>query len=170
MTAACDSQVYGCIAIFLVSANLYKNLYKDERLYMYYQWPLTLYFDGACPLCAREIAFLRRKSTEAKLILVDISADDFDAESLGLTVEQLRSCLHARFANGQWVTGLDATLWSWRAADVGGWVAPLSWRPLRPLFSVFYRLFCRLRPHLAWLPHPDGGHRCSGEESKCHIR
>ncbi|HEN8714357.1 TPA: DUF393 domain-containing protein [Pseudomonas putida] len=137
---------------------------------MYCKWPLTLYFDGACPLCAREIAFLRRKSTEAKLILVDISADDFDAESLGLTVEQLRSCLHARFANGQWVTGLDATLWSWRAADVGGWVAPLSWRPLRPLFSVFYRLFCRLRPHLAWLPHPDGGHRCSGEESKCHIR
>lgn len=60
MTAARDSQVYGCIAIFLVSANLYKNLYKDERLYMYCQWPLTLYFDGACPLCAREIAFLRR--------------------------------------------------------------------------------------------------------------
>ncbi|PYB78815.1 hypothetical protein DMX11_07700 [Pseudomonas sp. LB-090624] len=62
---------------------------------MYFEWPFTLCFDGACPLCAREI---------------------------------------------------------------------------RPLFSVLYRLFCRLRPHLAWLPHPDGGHRCSGEESKCHTR
>ncbi|MCY1190211.1 hypothetical protein D9M71_247460 [compost metagenome] len=158
------------IANFLVSANLYKNLYKHERLYMYCEWPFTLYFDGACPLCAREIAFLRRQSTGGKLILVDISADDFDAGALGLTVEQLRSCLHGRFASGHWVTGLDATLWSWRAADVGLWVAPLAWRPLRPLFSVLYRLFCRLRPHLAWLPHPAGGHRCSGEESKCHIR
>jgi predicted DCC family thiol-disulfide oxidoreductase YuxK len=139
-------------------------------LYMYCKWPFTLYFDGACPLCAREIAFLRRHSTGGKLTLVDISANDFDAGALGFTVEQLRSCLHGRFASGHWVTGLDATLWSWRAADVGLWVAPLAWRPLRPLFSVLYRLFCRLRPRLAWLPHPDGGHRCSGEESKCHIR
>ena len=32
------------IANFLVSANLYKNLYKHERLYMYCEWPFTLYF------------------------------------------------------------------------------------------------------------------------------
>ncbi|MBH3411417.1 MULTISPECIES: thiol-disulfide oxidoreductase DCC family protein [Pseudomonas] len=137
---------------------------------MYCQWPLTLYFDGACPLCSREVAFLRRRSTAAKLILIDIDGDNFDPGPLGLTIEQLRSCLHARFANDQWVTGLDATLWSWRAAGVGIWAAPLAWRPLRPVLSVFYRLFCLLRPSLAWLPHPKGGQRCKGEESKCHVR
>ncbi|MDP9524502.1 thiol-disulfide oxidoreductase DCC family protein [Pseudomonas putida] len=134
------------------------------------QWPLILYFDGACPLCAREVAFLRRRSTAAKLILIDIDGDDFDPRLLGLTIEQLRSCLHARFANDQWVTGLDATLWSWRAAGVGLWAAPLSWRPLRPLLSFVYRLFCLLRLGLAWLPHPEGGQRCKSEESKCRIR
>ena len=137
---------------------------------MYCQWPLTLYFDGACPLCAREVAFLRRRSTAAKLILIDIDGDDFDPIPLGLSIEQMSSCLHARFANDQWVTGLDATFWSWRAAGVGMWAAPLAWRPLRPLLSVLYRLFCRLRPSLAWLPHPEGRQRCKGEESKCHIR
>ncbi|MBS3185939.1 DUF393 domain-containing protein [Pseudomonas vlassakiae] len=137
---------------------------------MYCQWPLTLYFDGACPLCSREVAFLRRRSTAAKLILIDIDGDGFDPRPLGLTIEQLRSCLHARFANDQWVTGLDATLWSWRAAGVGIWAAPLAWRPLRPFLSVFYRLFCLLRPGLAWLPHPEGGQRCKGEESKCRVR
>lgn len=137
---------------------------------MYCQWPLTLYFDGACPLCSREVAFLRRRSTAAKLILIDIDGDNFDPGPLGLTIEQLRSCLHARFANDQWVTGLDATLWAWRAAGVGIWAAPLAWRPLRPVLSVFYRLFCLLRPSLAWLPHPKGGQRCKGEESKCHVR
>ncbi len=137
---------------------------------MYCQWPLTLYFDGACPLCSREVAFLRRRSTAAKLILIDIDGDNFDPSPLGLTIEQLRSCLYARFANDQWVTGLDATLWSWRAAGVGIWTAPLAWRPLRPVLSVFYRLFCLLRPSLAWLPHPKGGQRCKGEESKCHVR
>lgn len=109
---------------------------------MYCQWPLTLDFDGACPLCAREVAFLRRRSTAAKLIDIDIDGDDFDPIPLGLSIEQLRSCLHAKFANDQWVTGMDATLWTWRAAGVGMWAAPLAWRPL---LAVLYRLFCRCR-------------------------
>lgn len=129
-------------------------------MYKIEQWPLTLYFDGDCPLCAREIKLLRRRATDARLLLVDISRDDFDAPALGFTLERMQSVLHARFANGHWVTGLDATLWSWRAAGLGAWAAPLTWRPLRPLFAIGYRLFCRLRPHLAWLPHPDGSRRC----------
>ena len=123
-------------------------------------WPLTLYHDGSCPLCAREVKLLGRRASEARLHLVDISANDFDAESLGLDVETLGARLHGRFADGQWVTGLDATLWSWRAAGLGRWAAPLSWRPLRPLLGLLYRVFCQLRPHLAWLPHPDGAQRC----------
>jgi predicted DCC family thiol-disulfide oxidoreductase YuxK len=137
---------------------------------MYCNWPLTLYYDGACPLCAREIAMLRTRSSADTLILVDISHEDFTPETLGLTLDQLAARLHGRFASGEWVTGLDATLWSWRAAGLGHWVAPLTWRPLRPLLSFLYRFFCRVRPHLAWLPHPEGAHRCRSEESKCHIR
>nr|WP_249934970.1 hypothetical protein [Azotobacter chroococcum] len=76
--------------------------------------------------------------------------------------KQLQQCLHARSASGEWFTSIDATLWSWRAAGVGRWVAPLAWRPLRPLFLLAYKLFSLARPHLAWLPHPDGSRRCKG--------
>lgn len=131
------------------------------------QWPLTLYFDGECPLCAREIKFLSRHATDARLRLVDISSDAFDAEALGFTFEHMQSSLHARFADGHWVKGLDATLWSWRAAGLGVWAAPLTWRAIRPLLAVGYRLFCRLRPHLAWLPHPDGSRRC--RDNRCAV-
>lgn len=124
------------------------------------QWPLTLYFDGECPLCAREIKILRRRAIETRLLLVDISRDDFDAKALGFTLEHMQSSLHAHFADGHWVTGLDATLWSWRAAGLGFWAAPLASRTMRPLLELGYRLFCRFRPHLAWLPHPDGSRRC----------
>lgn len=129
-------------------------------MYNKVRWPLTLYFDGDCPLCAREIRLLRQHAAEHRLLFVDISSGEFDASSLGFTFEQMQSLLHARFADGQWVTGLDATLWSWRAAGLGLWATPLSWRALRPLFELGYRLFCRLRPALAWLPHPDGSRRC----------
>lgn len=136
-------------------------------MYNKQQWPLTLYFDGDCPLCAREIKILRARATEARLLFVDIGVEHFDATSLGFTYEQMQSLLHARFADGQWVTGLDATLWSWRAAGMGIWAAPLTWRPIRPLLAVGYALFCRLRPHLAWLPHPDGSSRCRG--NRCRV-
>lgn len=122
--------------------------------------PLTLYVDMACPLCAREIHWLRRHADPARLVLVDISSEAFDPTPLGRSLEALQQCLHARSASGEWLTGIDATLWSWRAAGVGGWVAPLGWRPLRPVFRLVYRLFTLARPHLAWLPHPDGGRRC----------
>ncbi|WP_338477461.1 DUF393 domain-containing protein [Pseudomonas trivialis] len=132
-------------------------------MYKKTQWPLTLYFDGDCPLCAREIKLLSARATPDRLLFVDISAEAFDATRLGLTAADMASSLHARFADGTWVTGLDATLWSWRAAGLGAWAAPLSWRLTRPLLNIGYRLFCRWRPHLAWLPHPDGSARCSAD-------
>jgi predicted DCC family thiol-disulfide oxidoreductase YuxK len=136
-------------------------MYKKE------QWPLTLYFDGDCPLCAREIKVLRSHASPGRLQFVDIDEEGFDAAALGFSLEQMHDALHARFADGTWVTGLDATLWSWRAAGLGVWAAPLSWRPLRPLLKLGYRLFCRWRPHLAWLPHPDGSRRC--RDGSCPV-
>lgn len=128
-------------------------------------WPLTLYYDGDCPLCAREIQLLRQHADVQRLCLVDISLRDFHAESIGLTQPALQNLLHARFADGQWVTGLDATLWSWRAAGLGRWTAPLTWPALRPLLELGYRAFCRLRPYLEWLPHPDASRRC--KDAQC---
>lgn len=123
-------------------------------------WPLTLYYDGACPLCAREIRLLRRRAPPQRLRLVDIAAADFDPASTGLSRAELQARLHARFADGRWVSGLDATFWSWCAAGLERWAAPLRWAALRPLLELAYRLFCRLRPRLHWLPHPDGAARC----------
>lgn len=121
--------------------------------------PLTLYVDGACPLCAREVIWLRRHATQERLRLVDISSPGFVSEERSL--DQLRGKLHARSADGHWLTGLDATYWSWRAAGLGKWAAPLGWRPLRPLLLLAYWLFSLARPHLGWLPHPESSSRCT---------
>ena len=133
-------------------------------MYKKVNWPLTLYFDGECPLCAREIKFLQGRAAKDRLFFVDISSGAFDAKALGFTFEHMQSSLHACFADGLWVTGLDATLWSWRAAGLGFWATPLTWSVFRPLLEFGYRLFCRLRPHLAWLPHPEGGRRCVDQQ------
>jgi predicted DCC family thiol-disulfide oxidoreductase YuxK len=125
--------------------------------------PLTLYVDGACPLCAREIIWLRRHASPSRLELSDISAADFVCPERSL--DQLRRTLHARTADGAWLTGLDATYWSWRAAGLR-WAVPLGWKPLRPLLLLSYWLFSLARPHLGWLPHPDGSKRCA---NRCDL-
>lgn len=129
--------------------------------------PLTLYVDASCPLCAREIHLLQRRSAPQRLHLVDISATDFDATAVGRSREQLGQLLHARSADGHWLTGIDATYWSWHCAGLGSWVAPLRWRPMRPFWLVAYRVFALLRPHLDWLPHPDGAARC---RDRCSVK
>ncbi len=129
--------------------------------------PLTLFIDRACPLCAREVRWLERTADPARLLLVDISAADFSCAGLGKDLSQLRRRLHARSASGVWLTGVDATYWSWRLAGHGAWAAPLGWKPLRPLLRLAYTLFAALRPHLDWLPHPEGASRCG---TQCTIR
>ncbi|WP_324731489.1 thiol-disulfide oxidoreductase DCC family protein [Pseudomonas paeninsulae] len=131
------------------------------------RWPLTLYYDGDCPLCAQEIQLLSRHANEQRLLLIDISSAGFQADSVGIDSTTLTNRLHARFADGQWVTGLDATLWSWRATGLGRWATPLTWRSLRPVFELGYWLFCVLRPQLAWLPHPQAGNRC--QRGQCNA-
>ena len=83
--------------------------------------PLTLYVDRSCPLCAREVRWLERQADPTRLRLVDISAAGFDPAGLGVDLPQLRRRLHARSASGIWLTGVDATYWSWRLAGHGRW-------------------------------------------------
>lgn len=116
--------------------------------------PLTLFVDTSCPLCAREVGLLKRRADPQRLRLVDISAAGFDPAPLNISLKQLQNCLHARTASGTWLTDIDATLHSWRAAGLGAWVAPLAFAPLRPLWRLLYKVFLHLRPYLAWLPAP----------------
>lgn len=130
------------------------------------RWPLRLYYDGNCPLCAREITLLRRRSNEQRLLLIDISRPDFEPRSTPFELNQLQAVLHAQDADGRWLTGLDATYASWLAADLWQLSWLLAWRPLRRLLHPLYSLFCWFRPGLArLLPHPAGASRC--DRSHC---
>src|SRR5258706_2438689 len=72
--------------------------------------PLTVYYDKSCPLCATEMHVLRDLNPGG-VKLVDCSARDFDGRATaceGITREALMTRIHARDAQGRWLTGLDA--------------------------------------------------------------
>lgn len=126
-------------------------------------WPLTLYYDGQCPLCLREIQMFLKRNQRGRLQLLDISATATEPLP-GLTREQMLDCLHASFGDGRVVSGIDATYWSYCAVGLGWLVKPLAWRWARPFWQWSYRQFCQLRPHLTKiLPMPAASPCDSGQ-------
>ncbi|MGA0997844.1 MAG: thiol-disulfide oxidoreductase DCC family protein, partial [Vulcanococcus sp.] len=41
---------------------------------------LTLLYDGGCPLCLREVNFLRKRDQHSRIGFVDINASDYSPE------------------------------------------------------------------------------------------
>ena len=61
----------------------------------------TVLFDGGCPLCVREVTFLRRRDRRDALGFVDIDALDYDPEShQGISYEKAMGRSHASTASG----------------------------------------------------------------------
>lgn len=110
---------------------------------------LTVYYDGACPLCRAEIAFYRRRDRDHLLRWIDASAE---APDLPVGLDQARALarFHVSTAEGELVSGAAAFVEVWRRLPgfrVLARVAAIP--PLTLGLEVAYRLFLRLRPFIA---------------------
>jgi predicted DCC family thiol-disulfide oxidoreductase YuxK len=107
--------------------------------------PVVL-FDGACPMCSREIAFYRRQKAAATLHWVDISRETDTDTRFGIRHDDAMQRFHVRDQHGHWQTGAYAfaELWS----HFPGWrlLAGLIRRcGLLPLIDRAYDSFARWR-------------------------
>ena len=102
----------------------------------------TLYYDGRCPLCMREMARLATLKSE-QLQLADIHTLPDDP---GLPDrETLLRNLHLRTADGQLLTGVDANVAAWNFTSRGRWFRWLRWPLLRPVTDRVYRHWAQWR-------------------------
>lgn len=106
----------------------------------------TLYYDGGCPVCSREIAMYKGQPGADNVCWVDITR--VEAEQLGpeLDREAAMSRLHLRTADGRLVSGAEAFTTLWKALPRWAWLGRIMGsRPLLPLLDIAYRMFLRLR-------------------------
>lgn len=109
---------------------------------------LTILYDGQCPICSREIAWLRTRNSRCQLNFLDVHADGFDASKLGVTIDDLLAEIHAITANGCWLKGIDVFAHAYTLVGLEWLAAPLKWPMFRPLFTRLYALFARYRRRL----------------------
>jgi predicted DCC family thiol-disulfide oxidoreductase YuxK len=115
---------------------------------------LTLFFDGLCPLCAREIAHYRKHIPAGTAHYLDITAADFDARAHGLDPGRVHREMHVKV--GEEVrTGVDAFIAIWEATTRYRWAARLARLPgIHFVLTLGYAVFARMRPLLPRLPRP----------------
>jgi len=116
------------------------------------QFPLRIYFDGACRVCASEVDHYRRRDRAGRLEPVDISAADFDPGPCGISLQAFQYELHVIDREGRVYRGVDAFRAIWLAfpeSVLFRLLATLIALPvIRPLARLGYRIFARLRPYL----------------------
>ncbi|WP_264047401.1 thiol-disulfide oxidoreductase DCC family protein [Methylobacterium flocculans] len=126
---------------------------------------LTVYFDGACSLCAAEIRLYRRSEGAERIAWVDVGTDgpeDREPGDLGpgLTRDAARVRFHVRRPGGDLISGAAGFAALWAVLPRWRLLARLAALPgVTALGEIAYRLFLPLRPWIARVV-PVRGARC----------
>jgi len=124
---------------------------------------LTLFYDSYCPLCATEMDQLRELDKQQRLRFEDIHAADFAERYPDIDPQAADRILHARYADGRMIYGLDVTHQAWKLVGKHRWIAILRWPVIRWFADIGYRFFARYRYGISFVL--TGQRRCSPDGS-----
>jgi predicted DCC family thiol-disulfide oxidoreductase YuxK len=113
----------------------------------------TVWYDGGCPLCRREIALMRRLDWRGSIDFVDATG----AEACPLDRAELLARFHACEDGGPMLSGAAAFAAMWRAIPLLQPLGLLARNPavLASLERLYIR-FLRVRPRLQrWLARSE---------------
>ncbi len=107
---------------------------------------VTVWYDGACPLCIREIAFMRRLDRRRAIDFVDVAQD---GAACPIDRKLLLARFHAQEVGGPVVSGAAAFAAMWRAIPL---LRPLGLlarnATVLALLERAYVAFLKVRPRL----------------------
>lgn len=129
-------------------------------------FPLIVFYDGACIVCATEIAHYGRMAHQGRLRLVDISDPHFDPAPYGRSLEQFMEQMHVLDSKGRYYLGVDAFPAIWAALPGRSWrllARVIAWPGVHHLARCGYRAFARLRRYL-----PRRESQCNGGTCRLH--
>ena len=107
---------------------------------------MTVFYDGACPLCSREIAFYKKRKSLSSLTWVDVSNCAKNDIPNGLTRHEVMARFHVRLADGTLRSGPRGFGEIWARMQGFAWLGKaLQTNCLQPLLEWLYRGFLVVR-------------------------
>ncbi|PZD72320.1 hypothetical protein C1752_03907 [Acaryochloris thomasi RCC1774] len=117
-------------------------------------WKVKLLYDGACPLCLREVNFLTRRDAGRGLVaFTDIAADDYDpAENGGIDFETAMGRIHAITADGTILKNVEVFRYVYTVLGMGWVYAATQWPIVGPMVDKVYEVWADWRLSLTGRP------------------
>lgn len=119
---------------------------------------LTVFYDGKCHLCFREIQHYAKRDKDKNLNLVDITESTFDASAFGLSDAEVNLHMHVQNSEGETFKGVDAFIEIWKRIPPYQLLIPVfENRLLKPFWLKSYEVFAHhIRPKLPKRNCEDG--------------
>ena len=107
---------------------------------------ITVYYDGKCGMCRREISHYQRIAPEGLFNWVEITSNPAPFLAKGFRVEEGLKALHVEDGDGKMHIGVAAFIVIWQKLPRWQLIAMLTSLPLiLPLLEFCYRHFSRWR-------------------------
>jgi predicted DCC family thiol-disulfide oxidoreductase YuxK len=118
-------------------------------------YPLTIFYDASCPLCAAEMHTIKETDFENKLILVDCSNENFSEPAFCLSQKaDMLTRIHAVDAAGIWINGVDVFEVAYKAGGFNKLGKFWGNKTLRPILTMAYPFIADNRHWLSKTPLP----------------
>ena len=110
---------------------------------------VTVFYDGLCHLCSREINHYRTMKGSENLQFVDITTADFDAADEKLDPYEIHKTIHVRDRHRELHVGVNAFICIWNELPALQFLARLAKKEaVHSVLDVLYAGFAKVRPLL----------------------
>lgn len=110
---------------------------------------ISIYYDGLCHLCSREINHYRKMKGAENINFIDITTSSFDAKKENLDPVQIHKTMHVKDQEGHFHVGVDAFICIWKNLPALRFMVPIAkLAPIRGLLKIIYSGFAKVRPLL----------------------
>ena len=107
---------------------------------------LTIFFDGGCPLCKREVDFLQSRNQKGYLSFIDINTSDFYLDlKYGITYKQAMERIHAFKSDGSLIKDIKVFQEVYSLIDLGWIYAPTKFQIFNKFIGFIYGLWAKYR-------------------------
>lgn len=116
---------------------------------------LTLFYDGACPLCQAEIIFLASRNAAGLLDFIDIHSDRYDPSRVGVSCADALAAMYGQYADGKLIHGAAVFPEAYKRANLPTLAWIFSRKILQPPLRVAYQFFAKHRHTISSLLGPS---------------
>ena len=106
-------------------------------------------YDGECPLCVKEIEFLKARDKRRKIDFVDIASSAYSpSDNAGIDYERAMRRIHGITSDGQVIEGVQVFRRLYEAVGLGYVYAIVQVKPIGALAEALYNVWAKYRMEL----------------------